>query len=192
MFWFCYSHAPSGYIYIEYMLGWLPSLCLLPCSSAAHHRSVVFPRLVQSGVLFASAGMLEVCPAIHYFAYNRMINKCGLLSHVVSKWGHQPPFHPMFWSISQVFQTGANHHSIWLGWHPVPVKLDQRGAFPCGIWNHYSKSCNTNLFQTCVRLWTNVLERSNLRLCSFVNNLVAAKLHGTGTDFWDWFTYVAL
>ena len=46
----------------------LPSICPLPCSPAAHHRSVFFflPRFVQSRVLFASVGMLEVCPAIHF------------------------------------------------------------------------------------------------------------------------------
>ena len=27
---------------------------------------MVFPRIVQSGVLFASAGLLEVCPAIPF------------------------------------------------------------------------------------------------------------------------------
>ena len=56
----CYSHAPHGHI-------WAPSICPLPCYPAAHHCSAVFPRIVQSGVLFASAGLLEVCPAIHFF-----------------------------------------------------------------------------------------------------------------------------
>ena len=45
---------------------WAASISPLPCYPAAHHCNVIFPRIVQSGVLFASAGLLEVCPAIPF------------------------------------------------------------------------------------------------------------------------------
>ena len=72
---------------------WAPSISPLPCYPAAHHCNVVFPRIVQSWVLFASAGLLEVCPAIPFLGeWSRFaaIFHCGF--YISRRDSGTPPF----------------------------------------------------------------------------------------------------